>query len=155
MTSEPVQGGQTGQRGGSRPFGVLVVAAVQFARALLIVFQVLGVHVALGDFSLESTFQLPQPPPGTVEFVLARVVAIFLVVASVGFGVGLLTGRRSGWIGAIVISGASLAISIGAWWYGNPAYLSMVINVIAVFYLNQREVRAIFGELQPSDRLAP
>ena len=77
------------------------------------------------------------------------------MLVSVAFGIGLLTGRRWGWVGAIVISGVSLALAIGAWWYGNPAYLAMVINTIGVFYLNQREVRAIFGELQPKDRLAP
>jgi hypothetical protein len=138
-----------------RPLGVLVVVALQFVRAILIVIQLLGLQLAIGTFRLESSFQIPEPAPGTVEFYLSRLVAAFLVLVSVAFGIGLLTGRRWGWVGAIVISGMSLALAIGAWWYGNPAYLAMVINTIGVFYLNQREVRAIFGELQPKDRLAP
>ena len=153
MSAQPVQ--PAVQRGGRRPLGVLVVAALQFVRATLIVIQLLGLQVAVGSFRLESAFQIPEPAPGTVEFVISRALAAFLVLVSLAFGIGLLTGRRWGWVGAIVISGVSLALAIGAWWYGNPAYLSMVINTIGVFYLNQREVRAIFGELQPRDRLAP
>src|SRR6187402_1381107 len=153
MSTQPDQA--VVQGGGSRPLGVLVVAALQFVRAILIVIQLLGLQVAIGTFRLESSFQIPEPAPGTVEFAMSRAIAAFLVVVSIAFGIGLLTGRRWGWIGAIVISGASLALAIGAWWYGNPPYLAMVINVIAVFYLNQREVRAIFGELQAKDKLAP
>jgi len=73
------------------------------------------------------------------------------ITRAIAFGIGLLTGRRWGWVGAIVLSGISLAFAIGGWWDGHPAYTSMLINVIAVFYLNQRDVRAIFGELQPGD----
>jgi hypothetical protein len=153
MSALPVQ--PASHRDGRRPLGVLVVAAVQLARAALIVAQLLGLGLVVGDFRLDSTFQIPQPPPGTLEFAISRVLAVFLIVASLAFGFGLLTGRRWGWVGAIVIAGASLAISIGSWWYGNPSYLAMVINVIAVFYLNQREVRASFGELEPGDRIEP
>ena len=42
------------------------------------------------------------------------------------------------------MSGLGLAFAIGAWWDGHPQYLAMAINVVAVFYLNQREVRSVF-----------
>ena len=56
----------------------------------------------------------------------------------------MLRSRRWAWIGAILMSGLGLAFAIGAWWDGHPQYLAMVINVVAVFYLNQREVRSVF-----------
>ena len=75
---------------------------------------------------------------------IARAIGIGLVAASVLVGIGLLAGRRWGWIGSIVISGLSLAFALGAWWDGHPVYAAMVINIVAVFYLNQREVRAVY-----------
>ena len=42
------------------------------------------------------------------------------------------------------MSGLGLAFAIGAWWDGHPQYLAMAINVVAVLYLNQREVRSVF-----------
>ena len=72
--------------------------------------------------------------------------SLVVLGASILLGIGLLADRRWAWVGAIVMSGLSLAFALGAWWDGRPAYVSMLINVIAVFYLNQREVRAYFDE---------
>ena len=55
---------------------------------------------------------------------------------------GLLARQRWAWVLAIVSSGVILAIDLGWWWSGEPRYGSMLINSIAVFYLNQRDVRA-------------
>jgi len=146
MTAQPVH-----TRDG-RPLGVLVVALVQFVRAILVAVQLVGRTLLPDDSLLRISFQVPRPPPGTLEFVLAQALGIGLIVASIAFGLGLLSGRRWGWIGAIVISGVSLAVAIGAWWADDPLYPAMLVNVIAVFYLNQRDVRAAFGELPADDR---
>ena len=42
------------------------------------------------------------------------------------------------------LSGVILAVDIGWWCRGQPRYPGMFINMVAVFYLNQRDVRAIF-----------
>jgi hypothetical protein len=127
-----------------RPFGVLVVAAIQIIRAALLVGQLFGLGTSIEW--LKTSAQIPDPPSGTPEFVISRGLGIALIVASVVIGLGLLAGRRWGWVGAIILAGLALAFAIGAWWDGRPTYLSMLINVIAVFYLNQREVRATFEE---------
>ena len=54
---------------------------------------------------------------------------------------GLLARRQWAWVLAIVSSGVILAVDLGWWWTGEPRYLSMLLNVIAVFYLNQRDVQ--------------
>ena len=38
-------------------------------------------------------------------------------------------------------SGVILAIDLGWWWGGEPRYGSMLLNSVAVLYLNQRDVR--------------
>ena len=146
MSAQPVSSGDR------RPIGVLVVGAVQFVRAAILVIQLLQVNLLPAEHRFEVSFQIPHPAPGTLEFYLVQGIGIGLVIASIAVGLGLLTGNRWGWIGAIVISGVSLAISIGAWWANDPTYAAMLINVVAVFYLNQRDVRAFFGELAAADR---
>jgi hypothetical protein len=139
MTDAPVPTERLG-----RPFGVLVVAAVQIVRAALLVGQLLGFRIGV-DW-LRMSAQVPEPPPGTVAFALSRGLAIALVAASLVVAIGLLSGRRWGWVGAIIVSGLALAFALGSWLDGAPTYISMLINVVAVFYLNQREVRAVFEE---------
>ena len=138
MTELPVQ------LGARRPFGVLVLAVVQFGRAALLVTQLLGLRIGVDWLRIAA--QVPEPPQGSVAFAISRGLAIALALASIAAGYGLLTGRRWGWVGAIILSGLSLAFALGAWWDGRPIYLSMLINVIAVFYLNQRDVRAVYDQ---------
>jgi hypothetical protein len=138
-----------------RPIGVLIVAAIQLLRAVLIVGQFLHLQATAGLEWLSASAQFVEPPPGTVAETLVRLIGIGLAAASIAVAAGLLANRRWGWVGAIVLSGVSLAFAIGAWWEGDPVYLNMAINVVAVFYLNQRDVRAIFGELQPGEDIEP
>ena len=132
--------------GRKRPLGVVVLAAVQFGRAALVIGQLLGLNLAPDLDWLHTAAQVPEASPGTVAYAISRGVAVAIAVASVAIGFGLLANRRWAWVGAIVISGLSLAFALGAWWDGRPIYLAMAINAIAVFYLNQREVRAVYDE---------
>ncbi|MFL5727155.1 MAG: hypothetical protein ACJ765_15545 [Chloroflexota bacterium] len=147
MTDQPVQGGSR-----RRPLGVFVVAAVEIVRAALIFTQTFALSLFPNADVLRIAAQVPEAPPGGVAFALTRGVAIGMALASILAAVGLLSGRRWGWVGAIILSGLSLAFSIGAWWDGHAGYLSMLINIIAVFYLNQRDVRAVF---ESPDAAAP
>ncbi len=69
-------------------------------------------------------------------------------MASLATVIGLFTWRQWAWVLAIILSGIILAIDLGWWWSGEARYLSMALNVVAVFYLNQRDVRlALHGEV--------
>jgi hypothetical protein len=129
-----------------RPLGVVVVAATQFLRAAFLVGQLAGYRLGPDLDWIHVAAQIPDPPPDTVAWWISRGIGVALIAASIILGIGLLADRRWAWVGAIVMSGLSLAFAIGAWWDGHPAYVSMLINVIAVFYLNQRDVRAWFDE---------
>ena len=141
MTDQPVPAARP-----RRPLGVLVVAATQLLRTGLIVGQFLELRSTAGLEWLSASAQFVEPTPGTLAHTLVRFIGLGIAAASLAVVVGLLMNRRWGWVGAIVLSGLSLAFAIGAWWEGHPVYLNMTINVIAVFYLNQRDVRAAYED---------
>jgi hypothetical protein len=150
MTDRPVQ--EAARR---PPLGGFVVAAVQLVRAVLLVGQMVGFGLGSDSDWLRVAVQIPEPAPDTLAFAISRLIGIGLVAASVLSAIGLLRARRWAWVAAILISGLSLAFALGEWWDGRPAYVSMLLNTIVVFYLNQRDVRAVydrenFGE--PEDR---
>ena len=131
------------------PLGILVIVALTVVRCLSIVaalFKIQG-----GDLAqwLRDVSPLPDTTDGTAGAVIVTVLLIGLLVASLATIVGLLTWRPWAWVLAIILSGTILAIDLGWWWSGEARYLSMALNVVAVFYLNQRDVRlALHGEAE-------
>ena len=76
------------------------------------------------------------------------VLLVGLLIASLATIVGLFSWRRGPGSSPSSLSGVILAIDLGWWLRGEARYLSMLLNVIAVFYLNQRDVRlALHGEV--------
>jgi len=123
------------------PLGVIVVAAIALFRSLSIVADV-------GDFRqtgilgwLADSGPLPDMPPGTDIRVVGTILLVGLFTASVLVVIGLLFRKRWAWVLAIITSGVILAIDLGWWFGGDARYASMLLNSIAVFYLNQRDVR--------------
>ena len=57
----------------------------------------------------------------------------------------LLAGKRTGWLLAMVITGVSVAIDIIGFLAGAGSELWMFLNVVTVFYLNQRDIRELVG----------
>ena len=132
-----------------------VIAAMQLLRAGFIVGQFRELQFTPGLEWLSASAQFPDPPPGTVAHTLVRFIGIGIAAASLVVGVGLFTGRRWGWVGSIVLSGLSLAFAIGAWWDGHPGLPEHGDQRVAVFYLNQRDVRAAFEDPAASDTPDP
>jgi hypothetical protein len=133
---------------GSRyPIGVIVIIVITALRCVPIIAGL--VNLQGGDFAdwLRASSPLPEFAPGSAEEVVAGVLLGGLLIASIIVVIGLVAQRRWAWILAIVSSGLILAIDLGWWYAGEPRYPSMFANVIAVFYLNQRDVRvALRGE---------
>jgi hypothetical protein len=74
-------------------------------------------------------FEILDPIFGLVGLVLA---------------VGLLSQRRWAWVGTMIWAGLNMAIGLVAFHHGTPHYISMALSVVAVFYLNLREVQVAF-----------
>jgi hypothetical protein len=123
------------------PLGVIVVAVISLVRAVTIA-------AGLFDFSREGIVgwlaangPIPSGEAGTNVEILVSAFLAGLLIASVVTLVGLVLHQRWAWVLAIISAGAILAIDIGWWFAGEPRPISMLLNCIAVFYLNQRDVR--------------
>ena len=127
-----------------RPFGVLVLILLQ-------ILSILGVALDL------AIVQIGQPSIyfGTVEnptlllaFQILYILYLLVVVA------GLWQLRRWAWFIIMVQLGLTMALELWLYFIGSPFYLAMVVNVIMVFYLNQREVQQAFERRRRSQEAA-
>jgi len=123
------------------PLGVIVVAAIALFRSISIVADLTEAQREGVLGWIAKSGPLPDMPPGTDIHLLATAVLAGLLIASVLVVVGLVLRKRWAWVLAIIASGAILALDLGWWFSGDPRYASMLLNSIAVFYLNQRDVR--------------
>ena len=124
------------------PLGVLVVIVISALRSLTIGFELAKVeHDGLIGW-IASNGPLPEFHPGSDAELIAQIMLVGLLATSLLVVVGLGLHRRWAWVLAIVTSGLILAIDLGWWFGGDARYGSMFLNVVAVFYLNQRDVRA-------------
>ena len=123
------------------PVGVLVIVVITALRCLTLVAALVELSGSLVADWLRAGSPIPHYEPGTNQAIVATVLVVGLLVASVLVVVGLLARRSWAWVLAIVSSGVILAIDLGWWWSGQPRDLSMALNVVAVFYLNQQDVR--------------
>ncbi|MDX1413350.1 MAG: hypothetical protein R3293_04115 [Candidatus Promineifilaceae bacterium] len=116
-----------------RPFGIYVISALLFISAVLLAAGLLVLEF-VGDYL-----------PDLEQHALLATALLWLLVALLIVAiVGLLLLKRWGWTLTMIMTGISLAISIWLYFQGTPNYPNMVIYVIIVFYLNQRDVQAPF-----------
>ena len=123
------------------PLGVIVVALISLLRAVTIA---AGLFVLSNDGILGWLAQngpIPNGDTGSDAQIVARALLAGLLIASVLTIIGLVIHKRWAWVLAIVSAGAILAIDLGWWFAGEPRPVSMLLNCVAVFYLNQRDVR--------------
>ena len=59
---------------------------------------------------------------------------------------GLLLQKRWGWIITMILTGFGLFFTIWSYFQDTPRYFPMLIYVIMVLYLNQRDVQQVFRE---------
>jgi len=133
------------------PLGVLIVILLSALRCFTIATALVNVRSDGILGWIRSGSPLPEFPPGSNGEVIAGILLAGLLAASLLVIVGLVARRRWAWVLAIVTSGLILAIDLGWWWSGDARYGAMLLNVIAIFYLNQRDVRAsLRGRSSPS-----
>ena len=120
-----------------RPFGlymILILLTLQgLLGALLAILFGFSLAVAPGEV-------LDAVGPVLVELVVPfALMLITLVVA-----IGLWRYKAWGWYGMMLLLAYWMATDAIGFFTGNPDYVSMVLNVAMVFYLNQREMRDLF-----------
>jgi uncharacterized membrane protein (DUF2068 family) len=73
---------------------------------------------------------------------LDAAIAILLVIVIIG----LWRYQKWAWFTVMVLAGVSLIFGIWQYFHGGEPYLNLLINVLVVFYLNQRSVQAVFED---------
>jgi len=132
--SGPKPPGAIARRLGRRPLGVVLLAIfglVSGAQSFLASFGVVGARAgSLGSLLTDPTqVQVVTFAYGVVF--IAAAVAIWLL-------------RSVGWYGTMLLAGTGLILQIGLYIWGQPNYVTMAVLVASAFYLNQRQVKALF-----------
>lgn len=126
------------------PFTLYVLAGLMLIKAVLLVAVLAGATLE----RLRSYFMLTTAP-GLLNFIrdtpwAGGIILLFaaLLVLSV---IGMLTRRRIGWLLAMVVTGLFVALDIYGFMNNAANHIWMTLNIVTVFYLNQREVREAVG----------
>jgi hypothetical protein len=131
-------------RASSASIGIAVVAILTTVRCVLFVLALLIQLDGFGATWARENSPIPLLPIDASAGALEAILLIGLLVLSLLSVWGLVRRREWGWTLAIIGAGVTLALNLGWWANGEPRYLSMLLNTIAVFYLNQRDLRAVF-----------
>lgn len=136
---------ETTTRPSTNSIGIVVVALANGLRALFVVAALL-VDAGLAKVdNLADLSPVPLDPAVTTVGLVERGMLLVILVVSVLSIWGLLRRRPWGWTLSIVTAGGILALNLGWWAAGEPRYLSMLVNSVAVLFLNQRDIRTDFG----------
>lgn len=123
-----------------RPFGLYVIMASQL---VVIIFLLLGLlEIEFGSQLRELVIRPVYFGYLWLGWVLVTVLAINLI--------GLIFLRRWAWTFTMILTGFFLLMGIVRYFSGSPNYFNLAVNVIVVFYMNQREVQRPF--LRGKDR---
>lgn len=112
-----------------RPFGVWMIA-------LLLVIEGLAALPAV-----DLTVNIGNGAPVTARLDIGLAV---LGIAGMVVAVGLWRLQHWAWVGAMLLVGVELVTVLAAYLDGHPRYVPMVLDVVCVFYLNQRSVQEVF-----------
>jgi hypothetical protein len=131
-----------------RPRPVTILAIIQIMSGLAYL-TVAGLLLADAEYNPDVTDSLGVADLPVWLGVSARALAVIFVIVAVLeviAAVALLRLRQSGWTLTMLLAGTSLASQIVIWWANDGVQpLSMLLAVVTVLYLNQREVRRAFG----------
>ena len=123
-----------------RPFGV-------YAIVFLILLTIPGLFLeqarigGLGPMSLI----LPDGVDPRYRLVVSSAAAGLLAVPIAGF----FFLKRWAWVLGMILVGVWLSFNIWLHFHGRPQYLEMLVGVVLVFYLNQRDVQQAFRRRKP------
>jgi hypothetical protein len=135
-----------GTRASGYPFGILVIVVGIILRVVsLVALLLVSADTGLPAW-IAANAPIPDRPIDTAVGIVLLVLTIGLVITSVLAAIGLLRRSQNGWVLAVVTSGTILALNLGWWASGEPRYGSMAVNAVVLFYLNQRDLRAYFGD---------
>ena len=127
-----------------RPLGILIVVLLSVGRLIIELTALVTVDRTGVLGWIASGSNVPVFDQGTPAWYLGKAAIVAMIVLTALSVIGLWRFRTWGWSMALILSGLILALDISWWFAGQPRYPGMFLNMVAVFYLNQRDVRAIY-----------
>lgn len=121
--------------GRKRPFGVTVIIIVQLMSLVML---------ALDLFVFDTDYMISILFPNFKETMTASTIVILFIAVQLITIIGLWRLKRWAWFLLMIQLGLSMAASLWAYLQGANSYIYMLLNVIMVFYLNQRDVQRAF-----------
>jgi hypothetical protein len=127
-----------------RPFGVNVII---FMFIIYIIFYLLAIlyaeKVPLSILNID--IKIPE---------FKRFAAIFMIIIMAALAVGFWRMQRWAWVYGMILVGLSMASDLWGYFQGNHYWTSMIINILIVFYLNQRDVQRAFSRIEEPEATA-
>ena len=130
-----------------RPAAVTILAVVQLLSAAGYGL-ILAILLVDGPAVLDALASGASDGTALLDLEVAALVVIVggFCVAALAAGILLLRMRQLGWTITMLLAGLSLGTSIYLWWTdGTALSIWLLVQVVTVFYLNQRQVREAFG----------
>ncbi len=114
-----------------RPFGVTIIAVIQVLSAIAYGVVVLYDRADFGNLL------------GSLGYF--GVLGPVLGLGGLPIAFGLLRLQRWAWVLTMFWAGLNLVAALLSYYNDEPNYFGMVLSVVTVYYLNQREVQAAFS----------
>lgn len=142
--SHPSRDGVPSRAPRRRPIALYILAGIMVLKSVLVVLLVRG-SLVLEDSNVNAAIRMPNAAALIREVPAASALLIVLAITLVVSAFLLLAGHRTGWLIAMVLTGFSVAVDIVTFLAGSGSELWMFLNVVTVFYLNQRDIRELVG----------
>ena len=137
------------------PFTVYALAGVMLLKASLLLLVVAGATLEHLRPILGLTMAAPLLDAIQTSEVARGLLLAFAALLALS-AIGVLMRRRTAWLLAMVITGLFVALDIYGFINNSANHLWMLLNILTVFYLNQRDVReAVGAAVGPSADDAP
>jgi hypothetical protein len=117
-----------------RPFGVVALTLL-----LLLLAGLIALDAWRGRLDLPVRLPAGLSRETAIRALGYTVAALFALVAG-----GMWRLRRYAWVATMLLVGLLMAVQLLRYARGGPRYPLMVLSVLIVFYLNQREVQGRF-----------
>jgi hypothetical protein len=91
-----------------------------------------------------NPYRLAAPPSGDAADYLLEAIFLALGPLALVVALGLFRLRPWAWFLAMTMEGLNLASALSAYAIGRPEYVTMLLGIVIVMSLNQREVRQTF-----------
>ena len=139
-----------------RPFGVYALVTILLLGVIAATLEIVQVETELSGFwataasllrdysGLVSLVGLLFDQPTAVIVVNSLIIIVWMLVI-----VGMWRLQRWAWLTVMIFSGVNLTYALFRYFADNPDYISMLINVAVVFYLNERSVQHAYARRKP------